>query len=57
MSIVIHIIPGSYALSNNEEEDNNMDQRYSHWFLINCWANVLIILIYQRECPVYFHFC
>jgi hypothetical protein len=25
MFIVIHIIPGSYAWSKNEDEDNNMD--------------------------------
>jgi hypothetical protein len=35
MSIVTHIIPGSCALSKNEDEDYNMDKRYSHCLIIN----------------------
>jgi len=30
--LLIHIIPGSSARGKNEDEDNNMDKRYSHSF-------------------------
>jgi hypothetical protein len=56
MFIAIHIIPGSSALSKYKYEGNNMDYKYSHFFILKYATNVFKILITKTKSALYLHF-